>query len=209
MTPFVSLTGTVAPLRLVNVDTDMIIPKQYLKRISRAGIGEGLLIERRRRDDGSLDPDFPLNQPRYQGASILVAGDNFGCGSSREQAPWALLDEGFRCVISTSFGDIFFNNCFKNGLLPIQVSAETLSRLFEHAETAADPSLTIDLEAQEIRFPEGQAIAFLTDAYQRELLLKGLDEVALTLARDDAIAAFETRHAASNPWLLDRAGVTA
>ena len=203
MEPFVTHTGRTAPLRLVNVDTDMIIPKQYLKLITRTGLGEGLLIERRLLDDGMPDPEFALNQPRYEGASILIAGDNFGCGSSREQAPWALMDCGFRCVISTSFGDIFFNNCFKNGLLPVRVQPDELEQLFVHAETANDPSLTVDLEAEEIRLPAGGGgISFATSPYQRRLLLDGLDEVAMTLKRDPEIAAFETRHAANRPWLL-------
>lgn len=203
MKPFVRLTGPAVPLRLVNVDTDMIIPKQFLKLITRTGLGKGLLIERRQRADGTPDPDFVLNKPRYAHASIMLAGDNFGCGSSREQAPWALLDAGFRCVISTSFGDIFFNNCIKNGLLPVRVPADALEQLFVHAETAEDPTLSVDLEDQLVRIPGGASIEFSTDPYQRRLLLEGLDEVALTLARDSAIAAFETRHGRARPWLFE------
>lgn len=202
MEPFRTLTGKAAPLRLVNVDTDMIIPKQYLKLISRKGLAEGLLIERRLDDSGQPDPGFVLNQPRYADAAVLIAGDNFGCGSSREQAPWALLDAGFRCVISTSFGDIFRNNCFKNGLLPVCVSPQQLETLFRFAEDSGDPVLTVDLEAEEIRFGNHAPIGFSTDSYQRRLLLEGLDEVALTEQRIDQIETFETRRQAACPWVF-------
>ena len=155
MDKFTVLEGVAAPLKVVNVDTDMIIPKQYLKTIKRTGLGKGLFSEKRYKDDGSENPDFVLNKPAYRKAKILVAGDNFGCGSSREHAPWALLDFGIRCVISTSFGDIFYNNCFKNGILPIRVSQEDLDKLFDDAERGANATLTIDLEKQEIRGPDG------------------------------------------------------
>lgn len=207
MEAFRTLSGTAVPLRLVNVDTDMIIPKQYLKWITRKGIGEGLLVERRLLPDGTPDPAFPLNNPRYQGAAILVAGDNFGCGSSREQAPWALLDVGIRCVISTSFGDIFHNNCFKNGILPVRVSPDQLEALFRHAETASTPEMSVDLKAEEIRLPGQPPIAFRIDPYQRQLLLEGLDEVALSLAKLPQITAFEAAHAGAAPWVFHHQGI--
>ena len=153
MDKFTTLEGVAAPLKMINVDTDMIIPKQYLKTIKRTGLGTGLFSEKRYKDDGSENPDFVLNKPAYRKAKILVAGDNFGCGSSREHAPWALMDFGIRCVISTSFGDIFYNNCFKNGVLPIKVSPEDLEKLFDDAERGANATLSIDLEKQEIRGP--------------------------------------------------------
>ncbi|MGO4852368.1 3-isopropylmalate dehydratase small subunit [Phaeovulum sp. W22_SRMD_FR3] len=202
MQPLRTVTGISAPLRLINIDTDMISPKQYLKKVSREGLAEGFMLERRFDKNGRPDPEFSLNQPRYQGASVLIAGDNFGCGSSREQAPWALLDAGYRCVISTSFGDIFHNNCFKNALLPVRVTPEQLELLFTHAETAADPRLTIDLEAQEIRLAGHPAISFTVDAYQRRLLLQGLDEVSLTEQRSALIDNFEIRRRAACPWIF-------
>ncbi len=202
MEPFRRLTSKAAPLRLVNVDTDMIIPKQYLKWITRKGLAEGLLIERRFDEQGNPDPDFVLNQPRYAGASVLIAGDNFGCGSSREQAPWALLDAGFRCVISTRFGDIFRNNCFKNGLLPVSVTDTQLEALFVFAETAEEPTLTVDLETQELRLPGHAPLSFTVDGYQRRLLLQGLDEVALTEQRLPLIEHFEIQRGVSCPWVF-------
>ena len=180
MDKFTVLTGVAAPLRIVNVDTDMIIPKQYLKTIKRTGLGTGLFAEMRYRDDGSENPDFVLNRPAYRKAQILVAGDNFGCGSSREHAPWALLDFGIRCVISTSFADIFYNNCFKNGILPITVRPEDLEKLFDDAERGANATLTIDLENQEIRGPDGGTIKFDIDAFRKHCLLNGLDDIGLT-----------------------------
>ncbi len=164
MEKFTVLEGVAAPLKLVNVDTDKIIPKQYLKTIKRTGLGQGLFAELRYKDDGSENPGFVLNQPAYRKAKILVAGDNFGCGSSREHAPWALLDFGIRCVISTSFADIFYNNCFQNGILPITVSPENLAKLFDDAERGANATLTIDLVKQEIRGPDGGTIKFDIDA---------------------------------------------
>ncbi|KAA5601181.1 3-isopropylmalate dehydratase small subunit [Blastochloris sulfoviridis] len=201
MDRFTVLTGVAAPLRVVNVDTDMIIPKQFLKTIKRTGLGKGLFSEARYRDDGSDNPDFVLNQPAYRNARILVAGDNFGCGSSREHAPWALLDFGIRCIISTSFADIFYNNCFKNGILPIKVSPEELEKLFDDAERGANATLTIDLEKQEIRGPDGGVIAFDIDPFRKHCLLNGLDDIGLTMVKADRIEKFETDTAASRPWL--------
>ena len=199
MDKFTTLTGVAAPLRIVNVDTDMIIPKQYLKTIKRTGLGEGLFSEMRYKEDGSEDPDFVLNKPAYRKAQILVAGDNFGCGSSREHAPWALLDFGVRCVISTSFADIFYNNCFKNGILPITVSPEDLEKLFDDADRGANATLTIDLEKQEIRGPDGGMIKFDVDAFRRHCLLNGLDDIGLTLEKAPAIDAYEKK-LAERPW---------
>jgi 3-isopropylmalate/(R)-2-methylmalate dehydratase small subunit len=199
MDKFTVLTGVAAPLRIVNVDTDMIIPKQYLKTIKRTGLGTGLFAEMRYRDDGSENPDFVLNKPAYRKAQILVAGDNFGCGSSREHAPWALLDFGVRCVISTSFADIFYNNCFKNGILPITVSPEDLEKLFDDAERGANATLTVDLVNQEIRGPDGGTIRFDVDAFRKHCLLNGLDDIGLTLEKAPAIAAYEKKRA-ERPW---------
>jgi len=180
MDKFTVLEGVAAPLKVVNVDTDMIIPKQYLKTIKRTGLGKALFSEQRYREDGSENPDFVLNKPAYRNAKILVAGDNFGCGSSREHAPWALLDFGIRCVISTSFADIFYNNCFKNGILPIKVKPDELEKLFEDAERGANATLTIDLEKQEIRGPDGGTITFEIDPFRKHCLLNGLDDIGLT-----------------------------
>jgi 3-isopropylmalate/(R)-2-methylmalate dehydratase small subunit len=199
MDKFTPLTGVAAPLRIVNVDTDMIIPKQYLKTIKRTGLGAGLFSEMRFNDDGSENPDFVLNRPAYRKAQILVAGDNFGCGSSREHAPWALLDFGIRCVISTSFADIFYNNCFKNGILPITVSPEDLEKLFDDADRGANATLTIDLEKQEIRGPDGGMIKFDIDQFRKHCLLNGLDDIGLTLEKAAAIDAFEKK-LAERPW---------
>jgi 3-isopropylmalate/(R)-2-methylmalate dehydratase small subunit len=200
MEKFTVLEGVAAPLRSINVDTDAIIPKQYLKTIKRTGLGKGLFAEKRYLDDGSENPDFVLNRPAYRGAKILVAGDNFGCGSSREHAPWALKDFGITCVISTSFGDIFYNNCFKNGLLPIEVTREDLEKLFDDAERGANARLTIDLEKQEIRGPDGGVIRFNIDPHRKHCLLNGLDDIALTLVRKDKIASFEEKARATRPW---------
>ena len=169
MEKFTTLEGVAAPMRIINVDTDMVIPKQYLKTIKRTGLGKGLFSEMRYKDDGSENPDFVLNKPAYRKSKILVAGDNFGCGSSREHAPWALMDFGIRCVISTSFGDIFYNNCFKNGVLPIRVSPEDLEKLFDDAERGANATLSIDLEKQEIRGPDGGVVKFEIDALPQAL----------------------------------------
>ncbi len=201
MDKFTTIEGVAAPLKMINVDTDMIIPKQYLKTIKRTGLAKGLFAEKRYRDDGSEDPAFVLNQPAYRKAKILVAGDNFGCGSSREHAPWALLDFGIRAVISTSFGDIFYNNCFKNGILPIKVSPEDLEKLFDDAERGANATLTIDLEKQEIRGPDGGMIRFEVDPHRKHCLLHGLDDIELTLEKRPKIAAFEEKASAARPWV--------
>jgi 3-isopropylmalate/(R)-2-methylmalate dehydratase small subunit len=201
MQKFTVLTGVAAPMRTINVDTDMIIPKQYLKTIKRTGLGKGLFSEARYKDDGSENPDFVLNKPAYRNAQILVAGDNFGCGSSREHAPWALLDFGIRCVISTSFADIFYNNCFKNGVLPIKVTPEELEKLFEDADRGSNATLTVDLEAQEIRGPDGGTIKFDIDAFRKHCLLNGLDDIGLTMVKEKAIGQFETTVSAARPWL--------
>jgi 3-isopropylmalate/(R)-2-methylmalate dehydratase small subunit len=199
MDKFTTLTGVAAPLRIVNVDTDMIIPKQYLKTIKRTGLGTGLFSEMRFKEDGSENPDFVLNKPAYRNAKILVADDNFGCGSSREHAPWALLDFGIRCVISTSFADIFYNNCFKNGILPIKVSPEDLEKLFDDADRGANATLTIDLANQEIRGPDGGTIRFDIDPHRKHCLLNGLDDIGLTLEKVTAIDAYEKK-IADRPW---------
>lgn len=200
MEKFTTLTGVAAPLPIINVDTDMIIPKDYLKTIKRTGLGRGLFSEMRYNEDGSENPDFVLNKPAYRNAKVLVAGDNFGCGSSREHAPWALLDFGIRCVISTSFADIFYNNCFKNGILPIVVSPEDLEKLMDDAERGANATLTVDLENNEIRGPDGGVITFDLDAFKRHCLLNGIDDIALTMEKAPAIDAYEKHLAESRPW---------
>ena len=200
MEKFTTLTAVAAPLNMINVDTDMIIPKDYLKTIHRTGLGKGLFAEMRYNDDGSPNPDFVLNKPAYKTAQILVAGDNFGCGSSREHAPWALLDYGIRVIISTQFGDIFYNNAFKNGMLPIKVSKEDLDKLMDDADRGANSTLSIDLTAQEIRGPDGGVVHFEIDPFKKHCLLNGLDEIGLTLAKADNIAAFEKKTAAARPW---------
>ena len=200
MEKFVKLTGVAAPLPVVNIDTDMIIPKDYLKTIKRTGLGKGLFAEARFNEDGSENPDFVLNKPAYRQAKILIAGDNFGCGSSREHAPWALADFGIRCVISTSFADIFYNNCFKNGILPIIVSPEELEKLMDDAERGSNAVLTVDLESQEITGPDGGSIKFELDAFKRHCLLNGLDDISLTLEKSDNIASYETKLASERPW---------
>src|SRR3569623_749641 len=181
MEKFTVVSSVAAPLKIINVDTDKIIPKQYLKTIKRTGLGKGLFSEQRYNDDGSDNPYFVLNKPAYRNAKVLVAGDNFGCGSSREHAPWALLDFGIRCVISTSFADIFYNNCFKNGILPIKVSKEELDKLMDDAQRGANAIITIDLEKQEITGPDGGRIRFDIDAFRKHCLLNGLDDIGLTL----------------------------
>ena len=200
MEKFTTLTGIAAPLPMINVDTDMIIPKQYLKTIKRTGLGVGLFAEMRYREDGSEHPDFVLNKPAYRKASILVAGDNFGCGSSREHAPWALLDYGVRCVIATSFADIFYNNCFKNGILPIKVTPEDLAKLMDDAERGANATLTIDLEKQEIRGPDGGVVHFEIDAHRKHCMLNGLDDIGLTKQKQSKIESYEQKAAAARPW---------
>ena len=201
MNKFTTLTGVAAPLPITNVDTDMIIPKQYLKTIKRTGLGAGLFSEMRFKDDGSENPDFVLNKPAYRKAEILVAEDNFGCGSSREHAPWALLDFGIRCVISTNFADIFYNNCFQNGVLPAKVSKEDLAKLMDDASRGANATLTIDLEKQEIRGPDGGKIAFDIDPHRKHCLLNGLDDIGLTMIKASKIDSFESRAKSARPWL--------
>ncbi len=201
MQKFTSLTGVAAPLEITNVDTDMIIPKQYLKTIKRTGLGKGLFAELRYNEVGSENPDFVLNKPAYRDAKILVAQDNFGCGSSREHAPWALLDFGISCVISTSFADIFYNNCFKNGILPVKVSPENLAKLMDDAKRGANATLSVDLEAQTIRGPDGGMISFEIDPFRKHCLLLGLDDIGLTLQKAASIEAFETKAASERAWL--------
>ena len=201
MEKFTSLTGVAAPLEITNVDTDMIIPKQFLKTIKRTGLGQGLFFELRFLEDGTENPDFMLNRPAYRAAKILVAEDNFGCGSSREHAPWALLDFGIRCVISTSFADIFYNNCFKNGVLPIRVTPEQLDLLMSDAKHGSNATLTVDLESQKIHRPDGETIRFEIDPFRKHCLLKGLDDIGLTLEKTAKIDAFEQRAQAAHPWL--------
>ncbi|WP_186397245.1 3-isopropylmalate dehydratase small subunit [Stappia sp. TSB10GB4] len=201
MEKFTTLTGVAAPLPIINIDTDMIIPKQFLKTIKRTGLGTALFHEMRTLDDGAENPEFVLNQPAYRKAQILVAGDNFGCGSSREHAPWALLDFGIRCVISTSFADIFYNNCFKNGILPIVVSPEDLEKLMDDAKRGANATLTVDLEAQEIRGPDGGSIGFDIDPFRKHCLLNGLDDIGLTMEKAPSIGAFESKVDGERPWI--------
>jgi 3-isopropylmalate/(R)-2-methylmalate dehydratase small subunit len=200
MDKFTRLEGVAAPLKMINVDTDMIIPADYLKTLKRTGLAKGLFQRIRRHADGNLDPEFALNKPAYKDAKILVAGDNFGCGSSREHAPWALLDAGIRCVISTQFGDIFYNNSFKNGLLPIKVSKEDLEKLFDDAERGANATLSIDLEKQEIRGPDGGVVKFDIDPHRKHCLLNGLDDIGLTNLKKDKIDSFEAKSKAARPW---------
>ena len=199
MKKFNQLTGIAAPLDILNVDTDMIIPKQFLKTIQRSGLGKNLFDEMRYTPDGQEVADFVLNQAAYREAEVLVAGDNFGCGSSREHAPWALLDFGIRCVISTSFADIFYNNCFKNGILPIVLPQADVDKLMEDAKRGANATVTIDLESQTIQGPDGGALAFEVDAFRKKCLLEGLDDIGLTLQKGDAIDAYET-DLAEQPW---------
>ncbi|WP_062207883.1 3-isopropylmalate dehydratase small subunit [Aureimonas sp. AU12] len=200
MQKFDHLTGVAAPLPTMNVDTDMIIPKDYLKTIKRTGLGVGLFANLRYREDGSENESFVLNRSAYRKAEILVVGDNFGCGSSREHAPWALLDFGIRCVISTSFADIFYNNCFKNGILPIRVTQAELDALMGDAEKGANATLSVDLAAQEIRRPDGGTIAFEMDPFRKHCLLNGLDDIGLTLEREGDITTFEQKLAVERPW---------
>lgn len=196
MQPFITLTGIVAPLEALNVDTDQIIPKQFLKRIGRTGFDDALFYDWRFNADGSLNPDFELNAPRYKGAGILLAKDNFGCGSSREHAPWALLDYGFRCILAPSFADIFYNNCFNNGMLPIRLQEDVVESLFREVRATEGYRLTIDLPNQRIVKPNGAALAFDLDPFKKECLLNGWDTIGLTLRHADKIAAFEKAHSA-------------
>lgn len=201
MESFTELTGTAAPLRMANVDTDKIIPKQFLKTIQRTGLGRGLFYELRFDQNGAEITDFVLNRPDYAGVGILIAGDNFGCGSSREHAPWALLDFGIRCVIAPSFADIFYNNCFKNGILPIHLDAATVERLMVIAETTPRAPFTVDLDAQTVRPPNEAAIAFDIDPFRKHCLIHALDDIGLTLQKADAISAFMARQRKACPWL--------
>jgi len=201
MDKFTKLTGIAAPLPLINVDTDMIIPKQFLKTIKRSGLGVNLFDEMRYDDDGNEIADFVLNKPAYRDAEILVTGGNFGCGSSREHAPWALLDFGIRCVIAPSFADIFFNNCFKNGILPIALPQEDVDKLMDDAERGANATITVDLENQTISGPDGGKIAFDVDPFRKHCLLNGLDDIGLTLEKAAAIDTFEAKAAQDRPWV--------
>jgi len=201
MKPFKTLTAVAAPLPMINVDTDMIIPKQFLKTLARTGLGKALFHEMRTHSDGSENPDFVLNRPAHKNAKILVAGANFGCGSSREHAPWALLDFGIRCVIAPSFADIFFNNCFKNGILPIALPQEEIDKLMDDAERGANAVLSVDLEKQEIRGPDGGCIRFDIDPFRKQCLLNGWDDIGLTLRAEQTISDYEAKQRLSQPWL--------
>ncbi len=200
MKKFTTLTGIAAPLPMVNVDTDKIIPAQFLKSIGREGLGEALFFDMRYLPDGSENPDFVLNKPAYRQAKILIAGDNFGCGSSREHAPWALADFGISCVIAPDFADIFYNNCFKNGILPIKIDKETWEKLLDDAVRGANAMITVDLEAQEIRGPDGGVATFDVDPFRKECLLNGWDDIDLTLQKSAAIDAFEKKRVTAWPW---------
>jgi 3-isopropylmalate/(R)-2-methylmalate dehydratase small subunit len=201
MEKFTTLTGVAAPLPMINVDTDKIIPKQHLKTIKRTGLGKALFDELRYTPDGRERPEFVLNKPAYRQAKILVAGENFGCGSSREHAPWALLDFGIRCIVATSFADIFYNNCFKNGVLPIALPKEDVEKLMDDASRGANATVTIDLERQEIRGPDGGVIRFEIDPFRKRCLLEGLDDIGLTLEKAGSIDAHEATQKAAQPWL--------
>ena len=209
MEKFDKLSGVAAPMNMINIDTDMIIPKNFLKTIKRSGLGQNLFDEMRYDRDGNENPDFVLNKPAYRKAKIIVAGDNFGCGSSREHAPWALLDFGIRCVVSTSFADIFYNNCFKNGILPIKVTKEQLDDLMDDAERGSNSTLSIDLESQTIQGPDGGEVKFEIDDFKKHLLLNGLDDIGLTLQKSDKVDSFEEQQNASQPWLAGVAKVQA
>ena len=200
MERFTTLTGIAAPMPLVNIDTDMIIPKQFLKTIQRSGLGKNLFDEMRFTQDGQEIPDFVLNQPAYRNAQILVAGDNFGCGSSREHAPWALLDFGIRCVISTSFADIFFNNCFKNGILPVVLPQEAVDALMDDARKGANARITVDLDSQTVTASDGTTFKFEVDAFKKHCLMNGLDDIGLTLEKATAIDSYEAKNATLRPW---------
>lgn len=201
MQPFTTLTGVAAPLPMVNVDTDMIIPKQFLKTTKRTGLGSALFFEMRTRPDGSENPDFVLNKPAYKNAKLLVAGANFGCGSSREHAPWALLDFGIRCVIAPSFADIFYNNCFKNGILPIPLPQAEVERLMEDASLGSNAVISVDLEQQEITRPDGSRIHFEIDPFRKQCLLNGWDDIGLTMRHERDISEFEARRRVTEPWI--------
>jgi 3-isopropylmalate/(R)-2-methylmalate dehydratase small subunit len=201
MKKFTTLTAVAAPLPIINIDTDAIIPKQFLKTIKRTGLGKNLFHELRYDEHGKEKPDFVLNKPAYRQAEILVAGENFGCGSSREHAPWALMDFGIRCVISSGFADIFYNNCFQNGILPITVKPEDLEKLMDDAQRGANAKLSVDLEKQEIRGPDGGVVNFEIDPFRKHCLLNGLDGIGLTLEKKTAIESYETKAKTQRPWL--------
>ena len=200
MESFIKLTGVAAPLPLINIDTDMIIPKQFLKTIKRTGLGKNLFDEMRYDDTGVEIEDFVLNKPAYRNASILVAGDNFGCGSSREHAPWALLDFGIRCVIAPSFADIFYNNCFKNGILPIRLPQEEVDKLMDDAERGSNATITVDLENQTISGPDGGTISFEIDPFRKKCLMEGLDDIGLTLQKESKIGTYEDQLSLQRSW---------
>lgn len=201
MEKFENINGVAAPMPLVNIDTDMIIPKQFLKTIKRTGLGVSLFDEMRYNDDGDEIADFVLNKPAYRNTEILIAGENFGCGSSREHAPWALKDFGIRCVVSTSFADIFFSNCFKNGILPVVLPQEQVEALMAEAEKGANARVSVDLEAQEISTSEGDVFSFTVDAFKKHCLLNGLDDISLTMEKERAINDFEAKVGAERPWV--------
>ncbi len=201
MEKFTTITGVAAPLDMINVDTDMVIPKQFLKSIKRTGYGKSLFFEMRYDADGNEIADFVLNKPQYRDAKILVAGENFGCGSSREHAPWALLDFGITCVIAPSFADLFYNNCFKNGILPITLPPDDMKKIMDDAQRGANATLTIDLESQTIKGPDGGKIKFEIDEFKKHCLLNGLDDIALTMEHADKISSFEDRKKTTQPWL--------
>ena len=201
MDKFTTLTGIAAPLPLINIDTDMIIPKQFLKTIQRSGLGKNLFDEMRFNEDGSENPDFVLNQPAYRETEILVAGDNFGCGSSREHAPWAIKDFGIKCVIAPSFADIFYNNCFKNGILPIALPQEQVDVLMKDAEKGANARMIVDLEAQTVTTSDGESFSFEVDSFKKHCLMEGLDDIGLTMAKEASIDAFEAKAAQARPWV--------
>ncbi len=201
MEKFEKLTGIAAPMPLINVDTDMIIPKQFLKTIKRSGLGKNLFDEMRFDDDGNEIPDFVLNKPQYRNSEILIAGDNFGCGSSREHAPWAIKDFGIRCVIAPGFADIFFNNCFKNGILPIVLPQDVVDVLMKDAEKGENARMTIDLEAQTVTTSDGETFGFEVDSFKKHCLLEGLDDIGLTMEKAASIDAFEAAASAQRPWV--------
>ena len=207
MDKFDKLTSVAAPMNMINVDTDMVIPKQFLKTIARTGLGKHLFAEMRYDDKGNEVEDFVLNQPAYRNAEILVADENFGCGSSREHAPWALLDFGIKCVIAPSFADIFYNNCFKNGILPIKLDREDWEKVMDDAERGANAKLTIDLEAQTITGPDGGSVSFEIDPFKKKCLLEGLDDIGLTLMNNDKIDSFEGTREQSLPWMSQTTAV--
>ena len=201
MDKFTTLTGIAAPLPLINIDTDMIIPKQFLKTIKRSGLGKNLFDEMRFNSDGSENPDFVLNQPAYRETEILVAGDNFGCGSSREHAPWGIKDFGIKCVIAPSFADIFYNNCFKNGILPIAMPQEVVDVLMKDAEKGANARMTVDLEAQTVTTSDGEMFTFEIDPFRKRCLVEGLDDIGLSLEKSASIDTFEAQAGAARPWV--------